>query len=296
MQRMEPRGHAAAARIDEIGDGSLLRPALAFDRAGEDPGMAIGHQPLFPGLERQDAAVRRLEEIHDAHRTTYASAVNEEQIVGIVIGLSVVLAVAIIAILVRKSSALSERLERLMISFGWEAPRRVWWTGAIRARWRGFDVELRHMSRYKGVPERVLLTVKTASPARVIVKRRILGFLSKPITLFGPPLVEPMNLPDRERFWIRSDELVLVERLVAYAEVPPALETNLIARFDVVDLGPKQLRILRAVDEGAVRKHFNRPFLKFGRDYELIDTIATEEWKLAVVIVEKLGLRGYEPS
>jgi hypothetical protein len=220
--------------------------------------------------------------------------VNEEQTIWIVIGLSVVLAVALIAILARKSSALSERLERLVTSFGWEAPRRVWWTRAIRARWRGFDVELRHMGRYKSVPERLLLTVKTASPARVIVKRRTLGFLSRPFTMFGPPLVEPANLPDPERFWIRSDELVFVERLVGYAEVPPALETNLIARFDLVDLGPKQLRILRAVDDRAVRKHFDRPFLKFGRDYELIDTIATEEWTLAVLIVEKLGLRGYE--
>jgi hypothetical protein len=220
--------------------------------------------------------------------------VNEEQTVWIVIGLSVVLAVAIIAIVARKSSALSERLERLVTSFGWDAPRRVWWTRALRGRWRGFDVELRHMGRYKGVPERLLLTVKTASPARVIVKRRSLGFLSKPITLFGPPLVQPTNLADRERFWIRSDELVLVERLFSYAEVAPALETNLIARFDVVDLQLKQLRILRAVDDHAVRKHFNRPFLKFGRDFELIDTIATEEWTLAVLIVEKLGLRGYE--
>ncbi len=198
------------------------------------------------------------------------------------------------AILARQSSALSERLERLMTSFGWETPRRVWWTGVIRARWRGFDVELSHLRRYKSVPERLLLTVKTAAPARVIVKRRTLGFLSRPFTMFGPPLVEPANLPDPERFWIRSDELMLVERLVGYAEVPPALETNLIARFDLVDLGPKQLRILRAIDDRAVRKHFDRPFLKFGRDYELIDTIATEEWTLAVLIVDKLGLRGYE--
>ena len=219
---------------------------------------------------------------------------SDQQAAAIIIGLAVVLFAVIMAILARQSSALSERLERLMASFGWEAPRRVWWTGVIRARWRGFDVELSHLRRYKGVPERLLLTVKTASPARVIVKRRILGFLSKPFTLFGPPLVEPTNLPDRERFWIRSDEQALVERLVSYAEVPPALETNLIARFDVVDLQTKQLRILRAVDDRAVRKHFNRPLFRFGRDFELIDTIATEEWKLAVLIVEKLGLRGYE--
>jgi hypothetical protein len=291
---MESRGHTAAARIDEIGDGSVFRPALACDRSGEDPGMAIGDQPLFSGLERQDTAVPGFEVVHGRIVRRYASAVNEQQTFWIIIGLFVVLAVVLIAIIARKSAALSERLERLTTSFGWEAPRRIWWTRAIRARWRGVDVELRHMGRYKSVPERLLLTVKAASPARVIVKRRVLGFLSKPITMFGPPLVEPTNLPDRERFWVRSNELVLVERLVSYAEVPTALETNLIARFDIVDLQPKQLRILRAVDDRAVKKKFNRPFIKFGRDYELIDTIATEEWKLGVLIVEKLGLRGYE--
>ncbi len=87
-----------------------------------------------------------------------------------------------------------------------------------------------------------------------------------------------------------------MERLFSPAEVAPALEPNLIARFDVVDLQSKQLRILRAVDDRAVKKHFNRPFLKFGRDLELIETISTEEWRLAVVIVESLGLRGYEPA
>ncbi|HSY52747.1 MAG TPA: hypothetical protein VLC46_28360 [Thermoanaerobaculia bacterium] len=219
---------------------------------------------------------------------------SDEQLVSIVISVSVLVALVIVRVVVRKSSGLSDRLLRLVTSFGWEAPRKVWWSGAIRGRWRGFDVELRHMIRYKSVPERLLLTVKTASPARVIVRRRTSGFLSKPITLFGPPLVEPMNMADRERYWVRSDELAYVERLFSHAEVAPALDPNLIARFDVVDLQPKQLRILRAVDDRVVKKHFNRPFLKFGRDVELIETITKEEWHLAVVIVEALGLRGYE--
>jgi hypothetical protein len=221
---------------------------------------------------------------------------SDDQVVWLVTGASVVIGVAIVAMLARKSSALSERLLRLVTSFGWEAPRRVWWSGAMRGRWQGLEVELRHMVRYKGIPERLLLTVKTASPARVIVKRRTGGFLSKPMTLFGPPLVQPMNVADRERYWVRSDELVFAERLFSHAEVAPSLEPNLIAGFDVVDLQPKQLRILRAVDDSAVRKHFNRPFIKFGRDLELIETIATEGWHLAVVIVQALGLRGYERS
>ncbi|HEV7427101.1 MAG TPA: hypothetical protein VGQ46_12095 [Thermoanaerobaculia bacterium] len=216
---------------------------------------------------------------------------NDEAVVWIVFGGIIALTVVIVAIVARKSSTLSQRLAQQAVSFGWEAPRRVWWSGAIRARWRGFEVELRHMGRYKGIPERLLLTVSTASPARVIVKRRA-GFLSKPLTLFGPPIVEPMNPAVSEQFWIRSDELAYVERLFARAVVAPEFERNLIARFDVIDLRPKQLRILRAIDDSAVKKQFNRPFLKFGRDYELIETIAAEEWKLAVMIVETLGLRG----
>jgi hypothetical protein len=222
--------------------------------------------------------------------------VSEEQTVWLTLAGFAVLLALLITMHVRKSSALSERLARLVAAFGWEAPQRVWWSGAIRGRWQGVEVELRHMGRYKSMPERLLLTMKTASAARVMVKRRTAGFLSKPLTLFGPPVIEPMNMADRERYWVRSDELVYAERLFAQAAVAPALEPNLIARFDVVDLQRNQLRIRRAIDDRTVRKQFNRPFIKFGRDYELIETIANEEWRLATVIVQALGLRGYERS
>jgi hypothetical protein len=221
--------------------------------------------------------------------------VSDTQGISLIFGGALVLLVAILVLISRNSATLQKRLLSLATSFGWEEPRRIWWwNGSMRGRWRGMNVELQHMGRYKGVPERLLLTLKTASPARVKIKRRTGGFLSKPLTIFGPPLVEPMNIADRERYWIRSDELVFAERLFAHAEVAPALEPNLIAGFDVVDLRPKALRILRAIDDRAVKKHFNRPFLKLSRDYELIETIAAEEWRLAVVIVEALGLRGYE--
>jgi hypothetical protein len=221
---------------------------------------------------------------------------SDAQGIGVIFGGAFVLLVMILVVISRNASGLQKRLLLLATSFGWEEPRRLWWwNGSMRGRWRGMKVEMQHMGRYKGTPERLLLTVEAASPARVKIKRRTGGFLSKPITLFGPPLVEPMNLADRERYWIRSDELAFVERLFAHAEVVPALDPNLIAGFDVVDLKPRQLRILRAIDDRAVKKHFNRPFLKLSRDLELIETIATEEWRLAVVIVETLGLRGYEP-
>ena len=220
---------------------------------------------------------------------------RDVQIVWFFFGGIIVLSGAVLAFAARRSSTLQNRLLPLVTSLGWEGPRRIWWNGTMLGRWRGMEVRLQHMGRYKGIPERLQLTVRTASPARVIVKHRG-GFMSKPLTLFGPPIVEPMNIANREQFWFRSNELVFVERLLAHAEVAPELERNLIARFDVVDLKPKKLVILRAVDDSAVKKRFNRPFLKFGRDYELIDTIASEEWRLAVLIVETLGLRGYETA
>lgn len=219
---------------------------------------------------------------------------TEQQVPFIVIGVSLLVAAASLVVISKKSSAVSARLAALVTTFGWEGPRRIWWNGAIRGRWQGLDVEIRHMGRYKSVPERLLLTMNIASPARIIVKRKTGGFLSKPMTLFGPPLVEPMNIADRERYWVRSDELVFAERLFAHAEVAPALEPNLIAAFDVVDLQTKQLRIMRAIDDRSVKKHFNRPMIRFRRDLELIETIAKEEWRLATVIVQALGLRGYE--
>src|SRR5437016_12551399 len=71
-------------------------------------------------------------------------------------GIAVIVALLVV-LLVRKSSELAERLTRIVTSFGWEAPRRVWWSGALRGRWRGFDVELREIGRQKRVPERLLL-------------------------------------------------------------------------------------------------------------------------------------------
>jgi len=226
-------------------------------------------------------------------RTTYALAMSNSHAAGMLFATFFVLFIAILLVIARKFSTMQKRLLPLVTSFGWQDPRPGWWN-SIRGQWRGMSVRLQHMGRYKGVPERLQLTVKAASPARVIAKRRA-GFMTKPITLFGPPIVEPMNV-NCELFWIRSDELVFVERLFARAEVAPQFEQNLIARFDVIDLKGKELRILRAVDDGAVKQHFNRPLFRFTRDYDLIETIASEEWKLAVTIVETLGLRGYETA
>jgi hypothetical protein len=218
---------------------------------------------------------------------------SPEQITWLIIGGSLGIIVALITLAFRRSSAFHQRLLQLAGSFGWEGARRVWWSGAIRGRWRGLEVEIRHMGRYKGIPERLQLTVQSGSPARVILKRRTGGILSKPLTMFGPPLVEPMNFAARDEYWIRSDQPMFVETLLSRAPVAEALEPNLIAGFDFVDIESTRLRIMRAVDDRAVKKHFNRPFFQWGKDLELIDTIATEESKLASAIIEAIGASGH---
>src|SRR5437016_2383761 len=97
-------------------------------------------------------------------------------------GLFFLFLIVVIVLYRGRSSALRERLMSSAVSFGWESPRRIWWNGAIRATWRGFAVELLHMNRYKGVPERLQVMVNAASPARLIIKRRTGSFLSKPMT------------------------------------------------------------------------------------------------------------------
>ena len=134
-----------------------------------------------------------------------------------------------------------------------------------------------------------MLKVSARFPGRVILKRRTEGLLSKPIMLFAPPFVEPMSFADRDKYWIRSNEQMFVDRVVTQAGFPAALEPNLVARFDVVDLRTGELRVLRAVDDREVKKRFDRPAFQLKRDVELIETIAGEEWRLGSLVVQAVG-------
>jgi len=183
---------------------------------------------------------------------------------------------------------------RAAVQGGLEQARQVWWNGAIRGIWQGFGADLRHMNRYKGVPERVQLTLGAAAPARIIIKRRTGGFLNKPMTLFGPPLVDPMRFVGREHFWFRTEQPMLLETLLSSKGMAEALEANLIVSFDVVDIGPGRVKILRAVDDGRVRQHYGHSRFSWRSDPELADPVVAEEWKLAEAIAGSGILRRTE--
>lgn len=218
--------------------------------------------------------------------------VTEIPIDYIIYGVIAVFAVFLTARTLRGSSKISQRLLEAVASFGWENPRRRWWNGSVRGRWRGYLVELNHMNRYKSLPERLLLRVRGQAPqGRVIVKRRIKGFLAKPITIFGPPLVDPLSFADREKYWIRADQMMQAEGIFLRREVTDALDGNLIAGFDLVRVDPKGIQILRALDDSVVKQHYNRPAIQWRRDPNFVEQIAREEWPLAAAIVDAVGVR-----
>jgi len=203
-----------------------------------------------------------------------------------------ILATFLIVLGMRGSSKISQRLLDAARSFGWENPRRVWWNGNVRGRWRGFAVELAHMNRYKGIPERLQLRIRgEGTPSRVIIKRRTGGFLNKPMTMFGPPLVEPMSFAQRDEYWIRADQMMQAEAVLGKKDVAAALETNLIAAFDVLSIDKNGVRILRALDEAPVKQKYHRPGIQWRRDPEFVEQIAREAWPLAAAMSEATGLR-----
>ncbi|HKO54640.1 MAG TPA: hypothetical protein VJ276_02110 [Thermoanaerobaculia bacterium] len=217
---------------------------------------------------------------------------GDEQLFWLWIAGFVAFFVLLLVFVSRQSSKKRQAFTRLAQELGIQDARRSWVMGVgVRGTWNGFAVRLELIARYKGVPERLLTTIALQSPGRILITRRTGRRLNKPLTLFGPPIVTPMTLADAERFWIRSDQPALVERLFAPREVAPLLEQNLIERFDLVDLGPRRLIVRRATDERQVRAKYGIATFNFKRDTSYIETIAREEWALATMIVRELSLQ-----
>jgi hypothetical protein len=220
--------------------------------------------------------------------------VTEEQtVVAIGVALSVVVAALLILLIVRRGNRIQQSLAALAERWGWQNISRPWGLGGtVAGLWNGVPVRLEHRQRYKGVPERLILTIKAQSQARLIITRRFGDhFWQRPFLMFGPPLVTPMGLADPGQFWIRSDQQMLVETLLGDSSIAPLLTQNLISQFDSVNLNVRRLRLQRALDDYQVKKHFERPMIRIGADLDFIATIAQAEWELASAVAQRLNLR-----
>jgi hypothetical protein len=206
---------------------------------------------------------------------------------GIVLG-------AMLIFMAKRSSAIQVSIAGVVRTFGWRDERRLWLIGrGVRGVWNGYEVRVEHKKRYKGIPERLTTRIRAASPGTIIIKRRgTVGFLSKPLTLFGAaPLVEPANFPQRDAFWIRSDETMFAEKLFIRGTVAPLLDANLVAPFDELRIKPRVLTITRALDLAAVRKKFGRGAFEWKYDLPRLEAIVREEWELGKAVVDILSLR-----
>lgn len=220
---------------------------------------------------------------------------NQDQVVvwGI-FAAAVIIAVPLLLLASRRHAEIRKRLMALATEWGWQELRHTTlFGGSARGTWNGLPVRLQHRGRYKHNPEKLLLTVKAQSQARLIITRRLGdGFWQRPLVLFGPPLVAPMGpAAGTQQFWIRSDEPMAVETLLGDPAVTPLLERNLICRFDSANMTNSRLLITRAVDDRLVKQHFQQPMFRLNYDYGVMETIAREGWELAGAMARRLNLR-----
>ena len=172
-----------------------------------------------------------------------------------------------------RSKRLRERLEMMAREMGWSEVvlTKFFFTG-VQGMCNGFSVRTRLIPRQKSVPERVVSNIRVQAPARVIITRRQRGLFSgRPVSLFGPPVVD---LPLYQQFWIRSDEITLVERLMR-SSAAPMIDRIIQARYDVLRMGRDDLLVQRVSTS----------------DPDGVARLAREELELLRAVCEALGLR-----
>jgi hypothetical protein len=149
----------------------------------------------------------------------------------------------------------------------------------VRGTWRQFPVSLRYGQHQKNAPRRLDLMISAQTDHNIRIQRRFEGFFSnRPLTWFGPPLID-VHQPSASQMWVRGDPQ-LAERLFADPKLASLFATNLVTRFDVVKIDSNALRVTRSLE---------RPGARFRFDLSSSERIAREIIELAESMVEKLG-------
>ena len=173
----------------------------------------------------------------------------------------------------RASKRLLERLNLMAREMGWSevTSSNFLFTG-LQGVWNGFNVKVRQFPRQKSVPERLMATIRIQAPARVTITRRQRGLFSgRPLSLFGPPVVD---LPMYGQFWIRADEITIIERLMR-GSAAAMLDRMLQSRYDVLKMRGDELSIQRVS----------------ARNPDEVARLAREELELLRAVIDALSLR-----
>ena len=172
-----------------------------------------------------------------------------------------------------RAKRLRERLVMMAREMGWsEVTVTTFFMSGVRGTWNGYPVRIRLVPRQKSIPERLVSNIRVQAPARVTIMRRQRGLFSgRPVSLFGPPVVD---LPLYQQFWIRSDEITLIERLMR-GSAAAMIDRILRSRYDVLRMTRDDLLVQRVS----------------ASEPDEVARLAREELDLLRAVIDALALR-----
>ena len=187
-----------------------------------------------------------------------------------VVIVSIVVAAFVIAVTVLSSRAARHRsavLTKVANDLDWTDVRvSTFHATKVRGMRNGVSVSMTHKPRHKSTPERIVTLIEVPAPGRLIVRKRVAGFLSNKPWL-GPPIL------DHAELWIRADDRTLAGRFLDHRERLDLVRRNLATRFDELRVDGRGIRVERAV-EGST----------WGFDEAAAKKVAKEEWDLALAM------------
>ena len=203
-------------------------------------------------------------------------------------GLMAVIVIGLLFLARRRTKAIEQMLGPIVQSAGWSNLTKSGWVGTgVSGMWQRFPIEIHYHQRQKSAPERFIVRVVANNDLQLNIKRRFEGFFSnKPLTWFGPPLVE-VHQPSAGQMWVRGDQS-LAERLFSDSKIAKAISDNLLTKFDEVQIDRSGLRVIRSLDAREVKEKYNLTRSGLSGDVMKFDPIAREQIAFAQALVDKL--------
>ena len=201
------------------------------------------------------------------------------------VAFGVVMVMVIVAVN-KRAVAVREILREVTSAAGWTNLQNLsFFASGVRGVWRQFPVELVYRQRQKSSPQRFVLKITAHTDSYLNVTRRFEGlFSNRPLTWFGAPLID-VHQPSASQMWVRGDQS-LAERVFADPKLASMIATNLVARFDELQVDGAGLRIMRALDDRLVRTKYDMPSFTMSFDPRLFEPIAREQIALAEAMVK----------
>jgi hypothetical protein len=144
---------------------------------------------------------------------------------------------------------------------------RVRYTGEVAAQWRGDGVTWVLRGGGKSGPERAVIDIAAATPARLVIRKRLRWNLD--LSLFGPPVIQS---PTADRFIVRGDDIMLAERVLTDEFIMAMLPSVVDERIDELSFGTSRVRVINVKRTSSLDEAFRAA------------------WQLATTVVERLGL------